>query len=237
MTARPPGLLVSVRSASEAISAVRGGASVVDVKEPARGPLGMADFAVWREVRNVVPKMIPVSVALGELTDWVDRDMPSTSAFDGIAFRKIGLAGSGDRWVEDWATLRNRLGDGPPWIAVIYTDWIAAKAPDPDAIIAVAKDAKCAGVLIDTWDKFRATRLDCSWLAVVERIKNEVGIVALAGGLDEIAIAELRSLAPDLFAVRGAACDHQDRLNSIVEDRVARLVQTCRRESLHGSFQ
>ena len=38
-----PGLLVSVRSAAEALSALAGGADVIDVKEPNRGSLGAAD--------------------------------------------------------------------------------------------------------------------------------------------------------------------------------------------------
>ena len=38
-----PGLLVSVRSADEAIAALAGGADVIDVKEPNRGALGAAD--------------------------------------------------------------------------------------------------------------------------------------------------------------------------------------------------
>ena len=40
------GLLVSVRSAEEAITAVKAGADLIDVKEPARGPLGMAEAEV-----------------------------------------------------------------------------------------------------------------------------------------------------------------------------------------------
>ena len=63
-----PGLLVSVRSAPEARAACRGGATVIDVKEPARGPLGRADAPTWRAVRAVVPEAVPVSVALGELS-------------------------------------------------------------------------------------------------------------------------------------------------------------------------
>ena len=39
-------LLVSVRSAAEAEAALLGGADVIDVKEPDRGPLGRADDAV-----------------------------------------------------------------------------------------------------------------------------------------------------------------------------------------------
>src|SRR5207244_7336185 len=44
------GLLVSVRSAAEAETALAGGADVVDVKEPRRGALGPADPSVWKQV-------------------------------------------------------------------------------------------------------------------------------------------------------------------------------------------
>jgi (5-formylfuran-3-yl)methyl phosphate synthase len=222
-----PSLLVSVRSADEALAAVVGGAAIVDVKEPDRGPLGMADFAAWSAVRSVVPRGVPVSVALGELGEWIDRPTPPDSAFAGIAFRKIGLAGAGGRWAEDWADLRIRLGGETPWIAVIYADWIAARAPEPDAVIAEARRAGCAGVLIDTWDKSEAP-IDLSWAGIVERIKAEVGLVALAGGLDRERIARLRGLDPDLFAVRGAACRGGDRQAAIDAGRVADLAAVCR---------
>ena len=48
--ARPaPGLLVSVRSAAEAATALAGGADLIDVKEPSRGPLG----------RPTMPSFVP----------------------------------------------------------------------------------------------------------------------------------------------------------------------------------
>jgi uncharacterized protein (UPF0264 family) len=227
MTEHPSGLLVSVRSAAEAISAFNGGASVIDVKEPDRGPLGMADFEIWQEVRAVVPPGIPMSVALGEVSEWRDRPAPPRSVFKGIGFRKIGLAGSGEHGIEAWAKLRDRLGDGPPWIAVIYADWVAANSPDPQTILIEARAAGCPGVLIDTWNKSSAARIDLSWRSCIERIKSEVGIVALAGGLDVGDIERLRVLKPHLFAVRGAACRNGDRRQAIEAGRVLRLVDAC----------
>ncbi len=88
-------LLVSVRSAEEARAAVRGGAAIIDVKEPARGPLGRADAVVWSQVRAVVPAAIPVSIALGELSECSVDDQPF---FNGISYRKVGLAGAGRDW-------------------------------------------------------------------------------------------------------------------------------------------
>ena len=47
-------LLISVRDAAEARSAIAGGTDVIDVKEPSRGPLGRADDRVVREVVDTV---------------------------------------------------------------------------------------------------------------------------------------------------------------------------------------
>jgi uncharacterized protein (UPF0264 family) len=68
-----PALLVSVRDASEARQAVAGGCDVLDVKEPSRGPLGMADpatIAGIAQVRDELGVDLPLSIALGEAVNW-----------------------------------------------------------------------------------------------------------------------------------------------------------------------
>jgi (5-formylfuran-3-yl)methyl phosphate synthase len=221
------GLLVSVRSPEEARAAVEGGASVVDVKEPDRGPLGMASAGTWRLVREAVPATIPVSVALGELRDWSG----AAGSFEGISFRKIGLAGSGPSWRGRWTEVRRVCDDGPPWVAVAYADWRIAEAPDPDKVLDAAIEADdCSGVLVDTWDKSSPSPLDASphWFEWVDLARRSGRFVALAGGLDLRSIARLAPLEPDLFAVRGAACDRSDRRGLVLADRVAELVKAAR---------
>jgi (5-formylfuran-3-yl)methyl phosphate synthase len=223
-----PGLLVSVRSADEALAAVAGGASVIDVKEPDRGPLGRADAAVWRAVRAVVPPRVPVSVALGELAEWRPAGPVPRPPFDGIAYRKVGLAESGPGWSAAWRGLRRAWGAGPAWIAVAYVDWRRARAPDPGAVLDAALECDdCAGVLVDSWDKAGGDRVDASWRPWIERARAGGRRVALAGGLDADAIARLAPLGPDLFAVRGAACRRGDRRDAIDPGRVAALVRAA----------
>lgn len=219
------GLLVSVRSAEEAIEAVQGGATVIDVKEPAFGPLGRASVEVWRAVRGVVPSSTVVSVALGELHDWDGLAWP---AVEGIKFRKLGLAGAGPGWAEDWAEVRRASPQGPRWVAVAYADWQIADAPRPDEVLEAAIEAEdCSGILVDTWDKSRRGPIDVSpeW---IERARANGRFVALAGGLDLEGIARSAHLRPDLFAVRGAACSGSDRLGRVDAVRVARLVKAAR---------
>ncbi len=221
------GLLVSVRSATEALAAMAGGAAIIDVKEPDRGPLGRADVATWRAVRESLPRTVPVSVALGEMADWEAFDGESR-AFEGVAYRKLGLAGSGGQWSSRWATIRRQLGPGAGWVAVAYADAESCAAPGPDAVLDAAENAPdCVGLLVDTWDKSRPSPLDHSWEPWVRRAQGSGRFVALAGGLDEAAIRRLAPLRPDLFAVRGAACQGGSRLDEIQAELVARLVRAA----------
>ncbi len=232
-------LLVSVRSAIEATEAVAGGASIIDVKEPARGPLGRAACSVWREVRRAVPASIPVSVALGELNEWLepDRIEVSSDAWTGIDFRKLGLANACPDWRIHWRDLRADLADlavprtgsplgRPSWVAVVYLDWETAQAPDPHSVIRAAGEfEECSGILFDTWDKSRRTRIDRSWERWFDQVRNLGRFLSLAGSLDVEAIRRLGALKPDIFAVRGAACRGGDRNATIDREQVARLVE------------
>ena len=220
-------LLVSVRSATEALAAVAGGAGFIDVKEPSRGPLGRADYRVWAEVLAAVPPGTPVSVALGELSEW-DDERPERPRFQGFSFRKLGLAGAGPRWADSWARLRRRWGDGPSWVAVVYADWERAQAPPPDHVVdaALACDA-CAGLLVDTWDKSRPSPVDLSWSRWFDRARLGGRLTALAGGLDAPAIARLAPLRPDVVAVRGAACAGGNRDAEVDPARVANLARAA----------
>jgi (5-formylfuran-3-yl)methyl phosphate synthase len=227
-----PGLLVSVRSASEARAALAGGADIIDVKEPGRGPLGMADPEVWHAVRRAVPKPVPVSVALGELADWDGRNPSRLSRIDGVAFRKLGLAGEARgpaaAWQQRFSTLQRAWGEGPAWVAVAYADWEHAEAPHPDAVLAFALRGACAGVLVDSHEKKSPSTLGPHWKSWIARARRGGLLVALAGGLDAAAIARLVGLAPDWFAVRGAACGGGDRGASVEPERVEALARAVR---------
>jgi uncharacterized protein (UPF0264 family) len=234
------GLLVSVRSAAEAVEAVAGGAAVIDVKEPARGPLGRANASVWGAVRAAVPPELPVSVALGELREWSGTVRPDvcTEDFAGVAFRKLGLADAGPRWRVEWSDLRRELAAAAAWVAVVYADWPRAAAPHPDAVLDAALLAPdCAGILVDTWDKSRASPLaaDAAWRRWIARARaGPPRLITLAGRLDCAAIARLAPLEPDYFAVRGAACAGGNRDGAINRARVANLVRTIDRSARAG---
>src|SRR5438067_1969219 len=198
-------LLVSVRDAGEAEAALDGGAALIDVKEPARGPLGRADAAVLAAVLREVAGRAPVSAAADELT----LCPPPPPA--GLAFVKFGLAGwRGRDWPDAWRRVRARLPAGCAPVAVAYADWERADAPPPAEVAAAAAAESFGAFLIDTFAKDGSTLPD--WLppaeiAALTRRCQSAGVpVALAGSLGPVQFLRLHEVGPDWFAVRGAAC-------------------------------
>ncbi len=208
-----------------------GGAAIIDVKEPSHGSLGRASCAVWREVRDAVPASVPVSVALGEISEWAGAGPADLThgPWPGVGFFKLGLSGAATDWFDRWRAIRSQIGEPQPagtgWVAVVYVDWEQAGSPHPDVILERALELdECRGVLFDTWAKSHGAMIDETWARRVSVVRKSGRLVALAGSLDSQAIARLATLDPDYFAVRGAACLNGDRLSTIDCERVARLV-------------
>src|SRR5262245_28112919 len=200
-----PGLLVSVRSAAEALDALTGGADVIDVKEPNRGPLGQANPDVIQEVIATVAGRALVSVALGELVEWTATPIPR-----GVTFVKWGLANLTTQVEVVVSALRARAGVEQP-VLVAYADYQRAGSPEPQFLAELARQFRFPVLLLDTAVKDGSTLLDWMPVRILKRIRSSlaaVGVrIAMAGSLGARQIECLASLAPDWFAVRGAACE------------------------------
>ena len=204
------GLLVSVRSANEALLALAGGAALIDVKEPGRGSLGYSNPAVWREVQAAIASRVPTSAALGELlTDPVETLAAQAAGF---AYAKIGLAGCGSEplWREKWLSALRCLPQSVAPVAVAYADWEQAQAPRPAEVLRVAMEFSVAMLLVDTWDKRGGRLLDQLPLEQLAQLardteRAEIGLV-LAGSLTMEMLPQLLPLHPQYVAVRGAVC-------------------------------
>jgi (5-formylfuran-3-yl)methyl phosphate synthase len=215
-----PALLVSVRSLEEAAAAVVGGCDILDVKEPLRGPLGMADMAVMERIaeyalsRSRAGKPLPCSVALGEIRDWTNARGPIALP-PGVTHAKLGPAGLATRrrWLAGWRTAVERLMAKPHrlrLVAVGYADWNSAQSASPRTILAAAIEAGCDAFLIDTYSKDGRNLLDSislRELTVISEQARHAGLpLALAGTLRMEHIPALVAVRPDVIAVRSAAC-------------------------------
>lgn len=242
----PPRLLVSVRSADEAIAALEGGVTgddIIDVKDPSRGPLGMAHPRTIEAIIAAVNNRVAVSVALGEL-----RDEPDVSRLPrGITYAKIGLQGERfNRWQPRLTALFERIPNARP-VGVVYNDCLGGndphRAPEFEHVLRWCDTVNAAGILIDTHKKNGAglfgistskaahpddhatfDRLRTKRLADHVRAAHRAGrFIALAGQLAGASLERAAALRPDIIAVRGAACVGNDRNARVDAGRVREL--------------
>lgn len=240
-----PRLLVSVRSVAEAEAAIEGGCDVLDIKEPRRGALGMADpgpiAAIVRRVAEICPS-VSMSVALGEIAEWhAQRVVPVLAP--SVAWLKLGTAGLGNdrEWGAQMATTFGRFSRRADvrsggettddtsnrqarWIAVGYGDCELARGPWPEEVLAQAALRGCAGVLFDTHSKGNHRLVDCLSIDRLERLaalaRSQGLLFALAGKLQIGDIATLRPVQPDIIGIRSAACRGGIRMGPIDADAV-----------------
>jgi (5-formylfuran-3-yl)methyl phosphate synthase len=231
-------LLVSVRSAAEAQAALDGGADIIDVKEPSRGSLGMADAAVIQEIVATVDGRAPVSVALGDL-----QDNHHLSRLPGVTWAKLGYRPTGPRWeATDWDFL---LAEGhvrpAKLIPVFYADARRIRTVRFDMKFKMFRyqrnvNSRPEGVVLDTALKDGQGLL--SWFTLAElqeiqRLCEESSLfLALAGSLslDDVKLL-MQEVRPNIIAVRGAACEVRDRNGQVNVAAVAALKAIIRGDS------
>jgi uncharacterized protein (UPF0264 family) len=234
------GLLVSVRDVAEAREALAGGATILDVKEPARGPLGAAACDATACIAAAVARQTPWTLAAGELRDGVDaihEHVRRTIALLGAgavppAAVKAGLAGMG---AGEWRSLFAAFAAGTPAgvepVAVAYADWERAGSPAPVEVIDAAATTGFGVLLFDTFDKAggpvvgdaEAAARVADWIA---RARQAGMRSVLAGNLTAETLPAAVACGPDVIAVRSAACVG-GRSGTVCGKLVRRLGKLC----------
>ena len=236
-----PQLLVSVRDVTEAKAAASGGCNILDIKEPNNGSLGMADMQTisaivgWVNDRPQLPDQanLPVSAALGEVTDYAGSDQSANVFLTlpvGLSFCKLGLSGllHDANWVQHWLDVRHRFEAVQPaqpgWIAVAYADWEPAKSPAPVEVIQAAIATECVGLLIDTYCKDGRGLLDHLQInelsAIAKTARDNNLLFAVAGSLHADILVQLVDINPHVIAIRSAACVGGDRKSAVHAEAV-----------------
>jgi (5-formylfuran-3-yl)methyl phosphate synthase len=223
-------LLVSVRDVRDADAAVRGGAEIVDAKDPRRGALGPVTPRTLARIRAAVPPGIPVSAALGDaVAERVVARAARVAAARGAAYVKVGLrevADTGHARALAHRAAQRAAEAGAELVLVAYADASRAGSLPPLAVLEIAAAAGARGVLLDTAFKDRGSLFDlldvarvAQWLAAA----RAAGLfTALAGSLGESGLRTARALGADIVGVRGAACDG-GRTGRVSVARVAAL--------------
>jgi len=225
-------LLVSVRSADEALVAARGGADFIDAKEPGRGALGDLPLAT---VRAIVERLRdagiaqPVSATIGDLpmhalAQILER-VDAVSAC-GVDYVKVGI----EAQPAAFDVLDALACCGVPVVPV----FIADRGLDP-ALVAQALALRFAGVMADTADKHAGSLFDAvSRVAVahfVAQARAAHVMVGLAGALRLVHVQALVQLAPDFAGFRSAVCAG-DRSSALDAARLHQLAAASRQAQI-----
>ena len=224
-------LLVSVRDAHEAHSALDGGADLIDAKDPLMGALGPVSLEELERICTAVSGRRSVSAALGDAMDEPGvRRTSQTYASRGATFVKIGFSGIRDRRVVAQlirAAVNGAQASGSRCgvVAVAYAD-AQPTTIAPEAVVDAAAEAGAIGVLLDTTDKdgpglrqVMTARALHEWASDA----HDAGLlVAIAGRLTSADLPFVRDAGADIAGVRGAACEG-GRGGSVVADKVRLL--------------
>ena len=231
-------LLVSVVNKTEATDSIKGGADILDVKNPKEGSLGANFPRVIRQVKEVMPKNLELSATIGDLPN-----LPGTAslaalgaAVSGVDYVKVGLFGV--KTSEEATALMTEVvravkeyDRGLKTIASGYADFRYVGCVSPMELPMVAHKAGADGVLVDVKIKNGKDNLfsfltDEQLGAFVTQAHDYNLLAALAGSLDKQDIQRLHSLGADIIGVRGAVCAKKDRLAGKLEsEKVAELAK------------
>lgn len=211
--------LASVVSKEEAAEALKVQVDVIDVKNPAEGALGAALPETISEIRDVVPKAIPVSAAIGDMPY-----LPGTAALAaigaaqaGASIIKVGLYGAKtpDEVLKLLFSVSTALKMYFPTsllVAGAYADAQIFGGINFLDVPALAAKAGAAGCLLDTFDKsFGHNLLEIASMEAIGDFVSacrEWGLFsALAGSLKLEDVPLLLPLRPDYLGFRGALCE------------------------------
>jgi uncharacterized protein (UPF0264 family) len=201
-----PAFLASVTSAAEAELALRGGADVIDCKDPATGALGALDRAVVQEIVGSIGGRAPVSATIGDVPADPDVMLAAAAAMaaTGIDVVKVGFFGDRDPRPAIAALGREKHARAR-LVAVLMAD------RDPDfALLPVLAAHGFRGAMLDTAGKSSGSLTDvlsAARLAEFVAAAHAARLLAgLAGSLQSGDVAKLQRVKADILGFRGALC-------------------------------
>jgi (5-formylfuran-3-yl)methyl phosphate synthase len=228
-------LLISPINTEEAQEAIKGGADIIDVKNPKEGSLGANFPWVIRSIRELTPKDMLVSATLGDVPY-----KPGTvslaaagAVVSGADYIKVGLYGTSNysqarEVMENVVKTVKDFNDDILVVASGYADAHRVGAVDPMEIPRVAADSGADLAMVDTAVKDGKTLFDFMDEEAISKFNFEThkyGLKnALAGSIKEEQLNTLYDLGCDVVGIRGAACTGGDRnKGSIHHSAVNRL--------------
>ncbi|MGB3907990.1 MAG: (5-formylfuran-3-yl)methyl phosphate synthase [Methanomethylovorans sp.] len=226
-------LLVSPINKEEAIAAYKGGADIIDVKNPKEGSLGANFPWVIRSVKEAIGSKKPISATIGDF-----NYKPGTAslaalgaAVAGAQYVKVGLFDiqTEDQALDMLTNINRAVKDLDPSKKVVasgYSDHERINSISPFLLPAVGAKAGVDVVMVDTGIKDGRSTFE--FMSEDELIRfttsaRELGLEsALAGSLKFEDLPVLERIQPDIIGIRGMVCGG-DRTACIQQELVERL--------------
>ncbi len=232
-------VLVSPMSIEEALESVKGGADIIDVKNPAEGSLGANFPWVIRSVGEIVRehnRLLSATVGDLDFKPGTASLAALGAAFAGADYIKVGLFGikTENQVFEMMKNVVRAVKDHNPSamvVAAAYADHSRINAVSPLSIAEPAYRAGCDGIMVDTAIKDGRNLFEFMSREMLEKFVNlahERGMFcALAGSLSWEHISALKDINPDIIGVRTMVCEN-GRNSMIRSNLVAKLMASVR---------
>ncbi len=231
-------LLVSVRDAGEARSALAGGAEIIDAKDPARGSIGPVLPEALAAIRAAVPAEARLSAALGDVATYEDVARTMDRIMVPLAFVKLGFhgvrdAGQAEALLREAVRRAERLPGRPRVVAVAYADADRVHSLPPDVFQYIVPEAGADGVLVDTCLKDGRNLFEFVAPAALGTLASALAadelVLALGGSLGLPEVRAAAETGATVLGVRGSVC--RGGRNGVVDDGLVRdLAQAVRLE-------
>ncbi|NLD37880.1 MAG: hypothetical protein GX654_13515 [Desulfatiglans sp.] len=228
-------LLISVVNEQEAMAAIKGGADIIDVKNPLEGALGANFPGIIKGIRDVTLVNIPVSAAIGDAPDL--PGLMSLAALGAascnVQYIKVGLYGvrtseSATKMLMEIKKAVRGYDRDIKIIAVAYGDAYKINALSPLDALQTAAETGIDGCMMDTIIKEEGDLFSSLSVGNINNFLKECRrnnlLSALAGSLKTEHLPLLKKLNPDIIGFRGAVC-RGDRVNGVLDSEAVKAIK------------
>lgn len=229
-------LLVSAINIEEAKEATKGGADILDVKNPREGSLGANFPWIIKQISDYADNQIIVSTTIGDVPY-----KPGTvslaalgSAVSGSNYIKVGLHGTKnyEEALEVMKAVTRTIKEYDETITVVACGYADAKNTGsvlPEYIPDVAANSGCEVAMLDTYTKDGRRLTDYLTKTQLEEFTTKAHKynlkVALAGSVNKEDIPLLKELNCDIMGVRGCVCTDNDRNNGTINHQLVQKLK------------
>jgi uncharacterized protein (UPF0264 family) len=233
-------LLISPKNKTEAIEAIKGGADIIDIKNPSEGPLGANFPWIIKEILKLVPKNVETSCTIGEMPKLPGSISLAArgAASTGVNYIKAGLSGlkKPEEAINLMTNVVKAVKNYNSEIKVVITGYADAEkigSINPLLIPIIAANVSADVSMIDTALKNGKSIFD---FLDTDQIRNFVETshklklkTALAGSIKIDDLKKIPLLEADIVGIRGAACTNNDRLyGKITRKKVQEIVNSLK---------